>query len=137
MDRSQTRRRLTPLERFKAKCEFMPASGCVLWRGGCSTNSAGDTKRPVFRDGKRWSARRWAAAHVHGHDVQDWQITVNTCGDDLCVQHVSTIDPPYNVRQHWLLIDYGYEDREPEEHRLAQRPNHDGPPRHDPPGWLS
>jgi len=130
-------KRKTSIERFKDKCEFQPGSGCVLWQGATAANSAGDTRSPRFRDGgKVWAARKWAAVHIHGLEVGEGMIVVNSCGEDRCVQHVSAIVPGFNVRQHWLLTDYGYLEREPEESREASRPRHDGPAIHEVPEWL-
>lgn len=83
------------LERFRSKCRFDPRTGCVLWTGG-TTRGRGNTATygSFWYDGRRWFAHRWAAAFIHGLDVEGLQVG-HSCpctGDGhpntLCVQHV-------------------------------------------------
>jgi hypothetical protein len=122
----------TARERFIAKCEFMPASGCVLWRGGTTACRDKTDRTGVFWDrGKKHLARRWAAEHIHGIDLLGKETSV-TCGDQLCVQHIDAQCPVYPNGQFYVLRDLGYcELPEP-----PPKPDHTGPPMYDPPAWL-
>lgn len=117
--------------RFIAKCEFMPASGCVLWRGGTTSSRDRTERTGVFwYKGKSVLARRWAAEHIHGIDLLGKETTA-TCGDPLCVQHVQAQNPVYPHRQFYVLRDLGYCELDE-----RKRPSHDGVPFHEPPSWL-
>lgn len=121
----------TALERFRAKCEFMPATGCVLWRGGTEWSRDRSERTGVFWDGKRWRARRWAAVHIHGLDLFGGKEVNVTCGDPLCVQHVTAVTPVYPAAQFYALRDLGYtelDERKP--------PSHEGVPMYSTPEWM-
>lgn len=119
-------------ERFIAKCEFMPGSGCVLWRGG-TTSSRDRTERVgVFWDkGRKHLARRWAAEHIHAIDLFGGKEVHVTCGDALCVQHVKAFSPLYPNRQFYVLRDLGYCDFDE-----RAGPDHGNIPFHDAPAWM-
>lgn len=81
--------------RFIAKCRFDPRTGCVLWEGG-QTRGRGNTAAygSFWFDGRRWFAHRWAAAFIHGLEVDGLQVghncpwTADGHPNTLCVQHV-------------------------------------------------
>ena len=125
------------VERFKAKCQFMPGSGCVIWRGATSHRHSGRERSPSFwYQGKRWPARRWAAIHIHGLKVDDSVNVGQGCGEPLCVQHVEVkpCDSRNLERQAYLLEQIGVWEPEPLVER--PRPSHGGPPVHVMPEWL-
>jgi hypothetical protein len=121
------------LRRFVAKCEFMPASGCVLWRGGTEWSRDKTERTGVFSfEGKRWRARRWAAVHIHKlfgkHSGKEATVS---CGEALCVQHVTATDPVFPGAMFYAVREKGYaelDERKP--------PNHEGPPMHGCPEWA-
>lgn len=84
------------LERFRAKCRFDPRTGCVVWTGG-TTRGRGNTATygSFWYDGRRWFAHRWAAAFIHGLDVDGLQVghncpfTADGHPNTLCVQHLA------------------------------------------------
>lgn len=126
------------IERFKAKCEFQPGSGCVIWTGATSKSEAGTVASPAFwYEGKRWPARRWAAINIHGLEVSESANVRQTCGEPLCVQHVQVVNGIARnyERQGYLLESLGYGDLEPPP--PPPRPNHDGHPFHIEPEWLT
>jgi hypothetical protein len=98
-------------ERFIAKCEFIPETGCVLWRGGTTTSRDGTERTGVFwYEGKKHLARRWAAEHIHGIDLgfRGVKETSASCGDPLCVQHIHAEIPVYFHRQFYAVREKGY-----------------------------
>lgn len=147
------------LERFAAKCEFDPYTGCVLWRGGTTQGRANTAIYGSFWDGdRRWFAHRWAAAHIHGHDITGLQVGHVCPGapNTLCVQHVipqtlqenmaeqiERLGPPgtrnrglqtNDQRQFWLFVHLGLE-------QLPPTPAAPGTPAdvpwYDPPAWFA
>lgn len=84
------------LERFRAKCRFEPRTGCVLWTGG-TTRGRGNTATygSFWYDGRRWFAHRFAAAFIHGLNIDG--LTVGHCcpwtpdghPNTLCVEHLA------------------------------------------------
>lgn len=150
------RGRLQPLDalaRFAEKCEFDPATGCVIWTGGRTRGRGNSTQYGSFwYDGRRWFAHRFAAVFIHGLDVGKDEVGHCCPGgpNSLCVQHVETTTKSANIaerntrvaaaaraeqasttRQYWLLVDRGYE-------QLPEAPAIDPGdiPFHDPPEWL-
>lgn len=121
----------TARERFLAKCEFMPGSGCVLWRGGTMATRDKAERTGVFWDGRRVLARRWAAEHIHGIDLFGKEVRV-TCNDPLCVQHVEAICTGQNPAQFYVFVDIGLAEPLPP----RGEPDHSGPPVHEAPAWL-
>lgn len=80
-----------PLERFADKCEFDPATGCVLWTGGTTAGQGNSARYGAFWDGGPWKAHRWAAVNIHGIDLGANEAG-HTCPagpNTLCVQHLS------------------------------------------------
>lgn len=122
------------LPRFKAKCEFKPHSGCVLWKGGTAASRNGTERTGVFwYRGKKVHARRWAAEYIHEIDVLGKEVNV-TCDEPLCVQHLTANATGLaNAAQFYVFLDL--ELVEPLKPRT--RPEHEGPPLHEEPSWLS
>lgn len=130
----------TALERFAEKCAFDAATGCVLWTGGTSSGQLKTLRYPVFWDqGRRWFGHRWAAKHIHGHDIEGMQVD-HCCVDHgapanntLCVQHLQAVPQIVNLQLMWGRRLWGWDEwREPE-------PPEDDPtaiPFHLPPTWL-
>jgi hypothetical protein len=125
--------RLSSLERFTRKCEFMPHSGCVLWRGGTIASRNGTERTGVFWDrGRKHLARRWAAEHVHGIDLMGKEVSL-TCGEPLCVEHVEAVNTGMaNPAQFYVFVDLGFCEMPPK--RVP--PQHYGPPIFGEPQWL-
>lgn len=140
----------TPLERFAEKCAFDPVTGCVMWIGG--TSSGHGHNEPYGRfwfEGEMWYAHRWAAIHIHGHEITDMQVDHNCPAgpSTLCVQHVKPETLEVNrelqhsrpgralqslqTRQYWLFVSIGIEPYKPRLRSL------DGVPFYDPPAWLA
>lgn len=151
---------IDPLERFVAKCQFDPRTGCVLWTGG-TTQGRGNTAvyGSFWYDGRRWFAHRWAGVHIHGLDLDGVQAghycphTPDGHPNTLCVQHVTgqtqaenlaemherrargrLVEQSADVRQYWLLVDRGYEQAPAQHDPAAFAP--DDIPFHEPPAWL-
>ena len=104
--------------RFLTKCRFDPALGCVLWAGSIKKSRCGEGRTGTFWfEGRNWYARRWAAKFIHGLDISDGREAMTLCRNDLCVRHLMTDFPVINTRQHWLLVNLGYGDDEPEDHK--------------------
>lgn len=145
------------LERFRAKCRFEPRTGCVIWTGG-RTRGRGNTAEygSFWYDGRRWFAHRWAAAFIHGLNIDG--LTVGHCcpntpdghPDTLCVQHLAgetlaentaegnrrrplRAEQASGTRQIWLLVERGYEEPPPAHDRATLA---DEIPFYDPPAWL-
>jgi hypothetical protein len=95
----------------------------------------------VFKfEGKRWPARRWAAAFIHDQPIDGREVTV-TCGEPLCVQHVKSDYPLSHTRQDYLLEGLGYREPEPDESRERSRrvladAHRDANPFPTLPGWF-
>jgi len=135
------------LERFRAKCRFEPATGCVIWTGGTTAGRGNTARYGSFKyEGRRWFAHRWAAEHVHGLDVAG--VTVGHCcphgPNTLCVQHLRPetlgenvaernrrVAQSPDVRQHWLFVSLGLRALEP----VAELA--DLVPFYEPPAWLT
>lgn len=89
-------RTLTPLERFRSFCRFEPDTGCVVWTGGTTQGRGHSVPYGAFWfEGRRWFAHRWAAKHIHGLDIDNFQVD-HCCEmppkpNTLCVQHVQAI----------------------------------------------
>lgn len=138
------------LERFAEKCEFDPATGCVLWTGG-TTAGRGNTARygSFWFEGARWFAHRWAAIHIHGIALGENQAGHNCPAgpNTLCVQHVTGQTQLENLaelngrlkakqcnadRQYFLFLALGIEQApEPVE------PDPEAVPFYTPPEWLA
>lgn len=143
------------LERFKAKCTFEARTGCVLWTGG-TTRGRGNTATygSFWYDGRRWFAHRWAAAFIHGLNIDG--LTVGHCcpntpdgnPNTLCVQHLAGETLADNIaerntryfanqrndeRQAWLFVEKGIE-QPPPQHDPATLAGEI--PFYDPPDWL-
>lgn len=111
---------MTALDRFAAKCRFEPETGCIIWTGGTCPCNAGRERMGVFKyEGKRWPARRWAARFIYGQSIDHGNETMVTCGEPLCVRHVKADAPYGNTRQHWLLVNLGYDEGGSDEERAA------------------
>lgn len=147
------------LERFLAKCEFDSRTGCVVWTGG-KTRGRGNTATygSFWYEGRRWFAHRWAAAFIHGLDVDRLTVghncphTPDGHPNTLCVQHLAgealadnvaerntrraaaaRVEQSANERQLWLLVERGYE-QAPPAHDPATLA--DEMPWFEPPAWL-
>lgn len=140
------------IERFAAKCEFDPGTGCVLWTGG-TTSGQGNTVRygSFWFDGRRWFAHRFAAQFIHGIEITG--TTVGHCckpvPNSLCVEHLEAQSLTENVgerntryaanqradeRQGYLLLQLGINEPEPKPEPPAGEL--DGVPFYDPPAWF-
>lgn len=142
------------LQRFAAKCDFDPVTGCVLWRGG-TTQGRGNTAvyGSFWFEGRRWFAHRWSGVHIHGLNLDGVQAG-HCCPygpNTLCVEHVAGQTQAENLaelhernaetrrvqqssveRQYWLFVSLGIE-REPEAepHEFT-----DEIPFYEPPEWF-
>jgi hypothetical protein len=119
------------LDRFRVKCRFETATGCVIWTGGTTACRAGTDRTGVFWDaGRKHLARRWAAENIHNIDLMGKETDV-TCGNELCVEHVMAQVPLYPHRQFQVLRDLGYCDYDE-----RTKIEHNGV-KYDPPEWLN
>lgn len=138
------------LQRFAAKCDFDPVTGCVVWTGGTTAGRGNSAVYGSFwYEGKRWFAHRWAAVHIHGLHVNGYQVghcCPHTGGkpNTLCVEHVTPQTQLENLaelngrvqqtnaeRQYWLFVHIGLEPEPPK-----YEPDPDGIPFHEPPRWF-
>lgn len=164
--RARQGRYLTPgwnghaLDRFLRNCEHDPATGCVLWAGGTTAGRGHHARYGAFwYEGERWAAHRWAAAHIHGHDINGYQVD-HCCplwrhgGPDplapntLCVDHVRPLTSGENRdlqaargqmltqgvldRKYWVYVQVGLLEA-PQEYE----PPAMGVPFYLPPAWLA
>lgn len=149
------------IERFAAKCQFDPATGCVVWVGG-KTSGRGETN-PVYGsfwdEKRRWFAHRWAAAKIHGFDIGGMQvdhycpalIAAGGKPNTLCVEHVrpetrydnngplrveraAIAEQTAEQRRYWLFVHLGIEP--PPGCCEPQGVDDGGFPLFDPPEWL-
>ena len=81
-------------------------------------------------EGRRWLAHRWAAAHIHGLEI-DGKEVIAECDDPLCVQHLSAIVPAGNSAQHYTMVAKGA--LAPTPARPKPRPDEAW---HEEPDWL-
>lgn len=87
---------MSPLARFLSFCKFDPGTGCVIWQGGQTSGRGHSVPYGSF-----WfDGRRWAAKHIHGHDIDGLQVE-HYCPNiahpnTLCVQHVHPLPGEYN-----------------------------------------
>lgn len=144
---------LTPLERFRLYCQFDPTTGCVLWIGATTAGRGKSAKYGSFwADGRRHFAHRWAAANIHGLDIDGF--TVDHCCDPmraggtepllpntLCVQHLAAETRVDNTllamaRRTWILTQKGYYEPPPLFEGLTAPPGPHVIPFHAPPAWL-
>lgn len=156
---AQGRGTKTALQRFAEKCEFDPATGCVLWVGGTSGGQGNTTRYGVFWDGGRVFAHRWAAIHIHGIELGSNEAGHNCPAgpNSLCVQHLAGQTKTENViernervarerrqkcqqdsltRQAWLFVQLGI-NGEPEPESTNQKlENGFDIPFYEPPDWL-
>lgn len=130
----------TALERFAAKCEFDPATGCVMWTGGTTSGRGHSAPYGSFWDGRRWFAHRWAAKHIHGLNIDGMQVDhccPHTGGrpNTLCVEHLQAVTFYEHVeleqRRNNIYIQVGLLEPEP----LFQ-PDPRAPRIFQPPRWL-
>lgn len=138
------------LQRFAAKCDFDPVTGCVVWTGGTTAGRGNSAVYGSFwYEGRRWFAHRWAAVHIHGLHVNGYQVghcCPHTGGkpNTLCVEHVTPQTQLENLaelngrvqqtnaeRQYWLFVHIGLEPEPPK-----YEPDPDGIPFHEPPRWF-
>lgn len=140
------------LERFAEKCRFDPTTGCVLWIGGTTAGRGNSAVYGSFWfEGRRWFAHRWAAIHIHGLNLGEFQAghcCPNCPPNTLCVEHVTGQTQLENLdelntrlkakasqsnaeRQHWLFVSLGITQLpEPEE------PDPEAIPFYEPPEWF-
>lgn len=134
--RGRFRSPATALERFLAKCEFDPTTGCVVWIGG-KTRGRGKTSwyGSFWYLGRRWTAHRWAAKHILGLEI-DGKDVDHCCPETnspntLCVRHLQAVTGRVNTALYWIRVQVGLEP-EPEQYV----PSYDDMPWHDPPAWF-
>lgn len=144
---------MAPLERFISFCQFDPTTGCVLWTGGTTTGRGNSAPYGAFWfEGRRWSAHRWSAKHIHGLEIDD--LDVDHCcepyraggpeplpANTLCVQHVQALTGAENgrlrhARQNWILTQKGFLEAPPLFAELCAPPEYDAVPFYEPPAWL-
>ena len=127
---SAQRRAMTPLERFLSFCKFDPGTGCVIWTGGQTSGRGHSAPYGAFWfKGRRVFAHRWAAEHIHGHDVAGLQVEHfcpnRTHPNTLCVEHVHPLPGALNrelqtlrsqkvnqdtaTRMYWIYAQVGLE----------------------------
>ena len=143
------------LERFAEKCEFDPATGCVLWRGGTSAGRGNTTRYGVFwDDGRRVFAHRWTAVHIHGIDLGSDEAG-HCCPhgpNSLCVQHIRGETKADNIaerntrvakglqlpdiRQFFLFVQLGIEQPERDPVMEENIDKLDAIPFYEPPEWF-
>jgi len=90
------RPRPTPQERFEAKCEPEPNSGCILWLGAVTPLGYGN-----FWDGKRYvNAHKAAYLFKHGAVPAGLEID-HTCRVKPCVNvdHLEAVTHGENIRR--------------------------------------
>ena len=78
---------MTALDRFEAKYEPEPMSGCWVWHGAQNQSSPGRMSYGYYWDsaaGKLIAAHRWSAKHVGGLAIEDGQVN-HRCDNGLCV----------------------------------------------------
>lgn len=124
------------LERFRAKCEFNPATGCVLWTGGTTCGGLKQLRYGSFWDGgRRWFAHRWAAKHILGLEIDGMQVD-HCCPsgpNTLCVHHLQAVTQAENLQLQWGRRRWGWEEWEAPEPPAA---NSNDVPFYAPPPWL-
>jgi hypothetical protein len=150
----------TALQRFAEKCEFDPATGCVLWTGGTTAGQGNSARYGAFWDAGPWKAHRWAAIHIHGFALGADQAG-HCCPagpNTLCVQHLTGQTITENViernervarerrqkclqdsmtRQAWLFVQLGINgEPEPESTNQNLEPRLADIPFHEPPEWF-
>lgn len=135
-------RATTPaIERFARFLEFDPKTGCVLWTGG-TTHGRGHTAPygSFHFERRRWFAHRWAAKHIHGLDIDGYQVDhccPHTGGrpNTLCVEHLQAVTLNEHVEleraRTWILTQVGVYEPEP-----LFEPDPDAPDLFEPPAWL-
>lgn len=125
----------SPLERFLRKCEHDPVTNCVLWTGGTSAGQGHNARYGAFwHEGRRVPAHRWSAEHIHGFDINGFQID-HCCPlyrhggpeplapNTLCVHHVQPLGADVNRdlqaargqlltqgvldRKYWIYVQVG------------------------------
>jgi hypothetical protein len=125
------------LERFAEKCQFDARTGCVLWIGGKTCGGGKVLQYGSFKDGgRRWSAHRWAAKHIHGLDIEEYEVD-HCCPlpipNTLCVQHLQAVTKLRNLELMWGRRVWGWDDWDQSE---PSEPDHEALPFHLPPSWL-
>lgn len=159
---AQGRGTKTALQRFAEKCEFDPATGCVLWRGGTTAGQGNSARYGAFWDAGPWKAHRWAAVHIHGLELgpHDAGHCCPAGPNSLCVQHLSGQTKAENIaerntrvarerrlqnlgqqdtltRQAWLFVQLGINgDPEPESTNQKLETALSDIPFYEPPDWL-
>lgn len=144
------------LQRFAEKCEFDPATGCVLWTGSTSSGKGNTTRYGTFwAEGRRVFAHRWAAVHIHGIDLGTGEAghCCKPTPNSLCVQHLEGTTKAANIaerntrvakanqaaatRQFYLFQQLGFLEPEPDPEAVEVIAALDAIPfYHEPPEWL-
>lgn len=127
---SAQRKSMTPLQRFLSFCKFDPGTGCVIWMGGQTSGRGHSAPYGSFWfEGRRWFAHRWAAMHIHGHDIDGLQVEhfcpAREHPNTLCVEHVHPLPGALNrelqtlrgrgpdqttaERMNWIYVQVGLE----------------------------
>jgi hypothetical protein len=123
------------LERFKSKCQFDPATGCVLWAGALTSGKGSCCVYGRFwYMGKSHYAHRWAAEHIHQLKLTPGYHVGHCCErpNTLCVQHVADMFPSDN----WKMINRDGSALDQSGASLAG-PDPGEVPFHSEPEWLS
>lgn len=143
------------LQRFAEKCEFDPATGCVLWTGATTAGRGNTTRYGSFwAEGRRVFAHRWAAVHIHGIELGTDEAG-HCCPhgpNSLCVQHLEGTTKAANIaerntrvakanqaaatRQFYLFQQLGFLEPEPDPETAPLVAKLDAIPFFEPPEWL-
>lgn len=116
---------VSAIDRFVAKCQFDPGTGCVIWTGGQTSGRGHHAPYGSFWfEGRRWFAHRWAAKFIHDLPIDDLQVD-HCCPHDragpyerlapntLCVQHVQSVPPTVNRELQWIRAQVGLDEPPP------------------------
>lgn len=150
----------TPIERFLRNCQHDPVTDCVLWTGGTTAGHGHHARYgAIWYEGRRWAAHRWSAAHIHGFDIDGFQVD-HCCPlwrhggpdpiepDTLCVNHVRPLGADVNRdlqtvrgrlltqgvmdRKYWIYVQVGLLPPPP-----PCEPSDQGVPFYVPPAWMT
>jgi len=100
-ERGMFRSHAPALQRFIAKCQFQPETGCVVWTGGKTKGRGHHVDYPSFWfEGRRWFGHRWSARFIHGFDIDGFDVDhfcpALVIPNTLCVEHVRAETPARN-----------------------------------------
>lgn len=128
-----------PIQRFLAKCNFDPTTGCVNWTGAKTAGRGhssfyGAFKCPFLK--KKVYAHRWAAQHIHLLDITNKQVD-HKCQNTLCQHHLQAVPAAINRELQWIRYQVGLDEFKPpleDEDTLTCPATFSG--FYSPPSWL-